>query len=192
MTLIRIGRSPMRTVGGTCVDGSWVDEGADRRWFAVRALQQREHIAEAHLARQGFTAFLPRIQRSAKRGRKIEMRSVPFFPGYLFVRLHLTEDRWRSVNGTLGVQRLVSFGERPAPAPRGLVEHMMARTTGDGVLQLDESFAAGDRVRILGGAFDGLVGTFLASAENDRVVILLGMLAREVAVKAPRTGVTAA
>lgn len=174
------------------MDGDWAGGAPDRRWYAVRALPLREHIAEIHLRRQGFGAFLPRIPRVARRRHRTETKLAPFFPGYLFVSLALTHDRWRSVNGTLGVQRLVSFGDRPAPAPVGLVEEMMRRTGDDHVLQHDEQFAPGDRVRIVGGAFDGLVGTFVAAAEGDRVSILLGMLAREVAVKAPRVGVTAA
>lgn len=172
----------------TCTDV----KSSESRWFAVRALPQREHIALLHLHRQGFGAFLPRVEKTSRRGPHIHSRASPFFPGYLFVSLALTRDRWRSVNGTLGVQRLVSFGDRPAPAPRGMVEEMIRRTTENGVLQLNEEFEAGDRVRLVGGPFDGLVGIFMSAADGDRVSILLGMLAREVAVTAPRAGVTAA
>lgn len=116
----------------------------------------------------------------------------PFFPSYLFVSLSLDHDRWRSVNGTIGVQNLISFGDRPAPAPAGLIEELAANASDQGHVRFDQTFAPGARVRIVGGPFDGLMGTFLKVSDAERVSILMTMLAREVTVKVPKAAVTAA
>lgn len=51
----------------------------------------------------------------------------PFFPGYLFVRLDCTEDRWSSVHSTRGVRRIVSFGGYPLPVDDGIIVEIRAR-----------------------------------------------------------------
>jgi transcription elongation factor/antiterminator RfaH len=149
-------------------------------------------MAALHLRRQGFRTFLPQIEKVVRHPTRTATTVVPFFPSYLFVSLSLGHDRWRSVNGTIGVQRLVSFGDQPAPAPAGLVEQLVANASSEGLVQFDESFAPGAQVRIVGGPFNGLIGTFLRSNEDERVSILMTMLAREVTVKIPRASVSAA
>lgn len=165
---------------------------ASRRWFAVRTLPRKEAIASLHLQRQGFRAFLPQIEKVVRHPTRTATAVVPFFPSYLFVSLALHQDRWRSVNGTIGVQRLVSFGDQPAPAPVGLIETLLSKMSDDGLVRFDESFAPGAAVRIVGGPFDGLLGTFLKATDSERVSILMTMLAREVTVKVPKASVTAA
>ncbi len=78
------------------------------RWFVVRTQPHREAQAERQLANQDYRIFLPRFRKSRRHARKFEIVSAPLFPGYLFVILDLTRDRWRSVNGTHGVDRLLT------------------------------------------------------------------------------------
>lgn len=162
------------------------------RWYAVRALARKEQLAALHLKRQGFETFLPQIEKVVRHPTRTATIAAPFFPSYLFVRLSLARDRWRSVNGTIGVQRLVSFGDMPAPAPKGLVEELVANATESGLVRFDETFAYGAAVRVVGGPLNGLLGTFLGASEGERVSILMTMLAREVTVRMPKAAVTAA
>lgn len=172
--------------------GYGATETIARRWYAVRAQPRKEAIAALHLRRQGFRTFLPLIDRVVRHPTRTATVAVPFFPSYLFVALSLGHDRWRSVNGTIGVQRLVSFGDQPAPAPEGLIEHLVSNASDAGRVSFDEAFLPGAKVRIVGGPFDGLLGTFLKATDNERVSILMTMLAREVTVKVPKAAVTAA
>lgn len=188
----RIRRGAFCGSGENQVDGSWLGDCASRRWFAVRTLPRKEAIAALHLRRQGFRTFLPQIERAVRHPTRPMTAPVPFFPSYLFISLALNQDRWRSVNGTIGVQRLVSFGDQPAPAPVGLIETLLSRASDDGLVRFDETFAPGAPVRIVGGPFDGLLGTFLKATDSERVSVLMTMLAREVTVKVPKAAVTAA
>src|SRR5215475_12563612 len=92
------------------------------RWYAVQCQPHREHVASRHLANQGFGVFLPLRKKLRRHARRVDSVQVPFFPGYLFVQFDKGKHRWRSINGTLGVTRLVMQGECPAPAPEGIVE----------------------------------------------------------------------
>ena len=158
------------------------DTGA-RRWYAVHTLSGRESQAEANLGRQGYAPFVPRQRRTVRHARKLWQKVLPFFPGYIFVPLDLSVDRWRPINGTFGVRSLVMRGDRPAMCPAGLVEHLISVTDGDGVLDLTSQLEEGAPVRIVAGPFADLVGTLERLDAAGRARILLAMVSGEIAVR---------
>jgi transcriptional antiterminator RfaH len=162
------------------------------RWYAVQCQPHRERGAAAHLANQDYHVFLPYREKNRRHARKIETVRVPYFPGYLFVRLDLTRDRWRSVNGTFGVVRLAMQGERPAPAPRGVVEALMEACGEDNLMSLQAGLTAGQPVRVLIGPFADLVGELEQLTDADRVRVLLDILGARTPVFFPRTYVVPA
>jgi transcription elongation factor/antiterminator RfaH len=140
----------------------------------ARTQPRREHYGCLHLRNQGFASLCPVIEQAAREG----MRDVPMFPGYVFVKLDLERDSWRSVNGTRGIAGLVSFGLRPAPLPPELASLLDRISEGSGRWSAEDHFRRGDEVRIVGGAFDGTIGEFVEQKGAARVAILIEMLAR--------------
>jgi transcriptional antiterminator RfaH len=165
--------------------------GPERRWYAVKSHPRKEAFALQHLERQGFGTYLPLVSEIVRLRTRTQTVKKPFFPGYLFVALNLDVDRWRSVNGTLGVTGLVSFGERPAPTPRGLVERLRELTASSGELSFDDELQPGAAVRVVGGPMDRFIGVFQGQDAGSRVRVLLTMLSREVSVSVPRSQVMA-
>ncbi len=158
------------------------------RWFAVHSLPHREAGAQQQLENQGFHTFLPRGLRTRRHARKLETVLAPIFPRYLFVVLDLDRDRWRSVNGTFGVARLVMMADdRPQPAPHGVVEALIALADGRDVLRFDEGgrLAVGQKVRILAGAFAEQIGLLQRLDDNGRVRLLLDIMGGGIAVTLP-------
>src|SRR5262244_81166 len=92
------------------------------RWYAVHTLPFAEARAERHLQRQEFRTFQPKRHKTIRHSRKLSTVEAPFFPRYLFIVLDLSRHQWRSVNGTIGVSRLVMRGDQPHPVPPGVVE----------------------------------------------------------------------
>jgi len=156
------------------------------RWYAVHTLPRAEGTAEAHLRRQGFEAFLPRIARTVRHARKLEKIKAPLFPRYGFVRLDLARQRWRSVNGTTGVASLVMGRDLPLPVPAGVVEALIACVTRDGVVDLDHGFRPGDSVRLIAGPFAGQLGILTQLDDRGRVEMLLSLMAGKVRLKVAR------
>jgi len=156
-----------------------------RRWYLVRALTQREAIAAEQLARQGFTTFLPRQPRTVRHARRIRIALAAYFPGYLFVELDLAAQRWRSINGTLGVSHLVGPAERPSPVPNGVVEALIAAADARGVLS-GPPLQGGQTVRIIAGAFTDQLAVIERLDEAGRVRVLLEIVTGVVAVTLPR------
>lgn len=152
------------------------------RWYAVHTQPHREMRAAAQLERQGFHAFVPQTLKTVRHARRFRRVKRPFFPRYLFVAFDADRDQWRSVNGTFGVTRLVMAGERPQPAPRGLVEGLRAMTTKDGVLEFSPRLEPGQRVCILSGPFAEQIGELQEIDEKGRVRILLDLMGGKVPV----------
>src|SRR5512145_2784592 len=125
--------------------------GGSLRWYAVHVRPGGETRAELNLRRQGFSPFVPRQKRTVRHARRLSVKQAAFFPGYMFLPLDLGADRWRTVNGTLGVRSLVLQGERPAPCPPGLVEAMIASTGPDGFLDCSATLGPGVPVRLMAG-----------------------------------------
>ncbi len=157
------------------------------RWFAVHSLPHREAGAQQQLENQGFHTFLPRCLKARRHARKLENVLAPIFPRYLFVVLDLDRDRWRSVNGTFGVARLVTAGDWPQPAPHGVVEALIALADDRDVLRFDVGgrLAVGPKVRILAGPFAEQIGLLQRLDDNGRVRLLLDMMGGRVAVTVP-------
>ena len=167
-----------------------------KRWYVVQTQPRKERLAEHHLRNQDFETFCPVSKRTRRRGSRAQSVLASFFPGYLFVELDVGRQRWRSVNGTIGVIRLVSFGASPgalpAPLPEGLVERLRQMSGADGELSFDDRLARGDRVRVMNGPFETLCGTLESAGDKERVTVLLEWLSKETRVEIERGRLTAA
>lgn len=151
------------------------------RWYVVCCQTRQEARADLNLRRQGFDSWLPRLRRTRRHARRIDNVLVPLFPGYLFVRLDLELQPWRSINGTFGVRRLLCENERPAPVVTGFIETLQETMDEDGLVATPtDAFKCGDRVRLVAGPFADMVGTLARMTEKDRVAVLLNVLGREV------------
>lgn len=152
------------------------------RWYAVHTLPFSETRAEAQLQRQRFRTFQPKRHKTIRHARKLSTIEAPFFPRYLFIVLDIARDRWRSVNGTFGVSRLVMRGEKPHSVPSGVVEALIAVADDRGILQLADKLQVGSPVRLMAGPFADQLAILDELDDAGRVRILLNILGRQVAI----------
>lgn len=157
-----------------------------RRWFVAQTKTGGEALAQLNLERQQFGTFLPRSYRTIRHARAIRTVRSAFFPGYVFVRFDPERDRWRSIDGTIGVIRLVKAEDRPLPAPVGLVEALIAATRDDGALDLAGALSPGAEVRVIGGPFADQLAVVESMRGEDRVRVLLAIMNQSVPVEVPR------
>jgi len=161
-----------------------MNEAIGARWYVVQTQVNGEAKAAQNLQRQGYEVYLPRYVKRRHHARKMDFTAKPLFPRYMFVAINVATQRWRSVQSTFGVTRLVCNGEDPAAMPDGVVAALKAREDDKGFVKLDlrPAFAPGDKVRVLAGAFVDNAGLFNGLADHDRVSILLDILGRKVRV----------
>jgi transcription antitermination factor NusG len=162
------------------------------RWFVVHAQPHRELKAHAHLNNQGFHSFLPLHKKTVRHARQFRTTVAPLFPRYLFVELTVGVDSWYRISGTVGVSRLIMEGDRPKAVAPGVVEAIIAATDASGLLSLDVSILPGQSVRIVTGAFNGLVGKLIKLDDNGRVQVLLDLLGSKVIASTTREGLVPA
>lgn len=173
-------------------------EVESRRWFLVQAQAGREGIAQIHLERQGYRSFLPKGVKTARRNHRRVTWLAAYFPGYLFAELDLAVDRWRPIDSTIGVIRLVKIGAAPSPAPRGLVETLLSATDQNGVLSglpqpaITETFTPGDTVKVVRGPFADQLGLIEGLDGHGRVRVLLDLMRLRAPIEFSSTDLSAA
>ena len=143
-------------------------------WYTIQTKPQEELRATRNLDAWGVEAFAPtwKQPRPSQFGCKVSYSIKPLFPGYIFARFDIRKSL-RTINYTRGVHRVVSFGSGPVPIQEEIIDLIRARVK-DGVVEMDEDFQSGDRVRIKEGPLAGLVGIFQTSTRSkDRVSILM-------------------
>lgn len=161
------------------------------RWYAVHTLPHREFGARAQLEAQSYAIFLPRHRKTVRHARRLKTIDAPFFPRYLFVRLDLSRDRWRSINGTFGVARIIMNRDGPMPVPAGIVEALQARFEPDGSAAFDDGLRLGQRVEVMVGPFANLVGTLERFDGAGRVRVLLELMGSGAPVSLARDAIVA-
>lgn len=160
---------------------------AAARWYVVKTKVRQEAVAEEHLGRQGYSAWLPQIRVEHRSRGSWRQRLEPLFPGYLFVCLESGVHNFSPIRSTRGVANLVSFATRPGAMPDGAVERLQQ-------LYGDEPPAAtplreGEAVRVARGAFSGWEGVFSATEADERVIIMLEILGQQQFLAFPRDDV---
>ena len=156
------------------------------RWFVAQCGPSRERLAQQHLGRQGFRTFLPAVKRPRKSVGKKAWADEVLFPGYIFVSFDKDRDRWRSINGTIGVSRLVTFGDEPVSLPGGFIESLMRSIAERGEMAEEDDLQSGDEIRVVGSVFDDLTGTLVDARRGERVTVLLDLLSGPRKVSLPR------
>jgi len=106
---------------------------------------------------------------------------LPLFPGYVFVRLAL-RDRLQVLE-IPSVVRLVGFNGHPTPLPIEEIETIRACLATGQLIVPHRYVRRGQRVRVLSGPLEGLMGIVLRQKNRTRFVISLELLMRSVAVE---------
>ncbi len=155
-----------------------------KAWYLVYSKVHQERTALDNLQRQGYESYLPLVVRKASSKRSARASKQALFPRYLFVRLSDQHDNWGPLHSTIGVARLVRFGDEPARVPTDFIDFLKNRENPDGLQALSPvALQPGDRVRIADGPLSGYEAIFEAPTGNEQVNVLLAMSERYVRVQ---------
>ncbi|MEY3490244.1 MAG: transcription antitermination protein RfaH, partial [Pseudomonadota bacterium] len=124
---------------------------SEMQWYVVHTKPRQEQRALENLQRQGFKAWLPTIEVEKLRRGKLTRVIEPMFSRYLFIQLDTTQSNWSPIRSTLGVSKLVSFGNVPAVVPDPLIQ---ALQQADGS-QREYLLKEGDAVQFVSGPLQG-------------------------------------
>jgi transcriptional antiterminator NusG len=91
-----------------------------------------------------------------------------YFPGYVFVKMSLSNDTWHLVRSIPRVSGVLGGGGKPSPVPEAEIERILAKAKeSGGAPRTDVVFCVGDQVRVSDGPFASFCG-FIEGIEEDK------------------------
>jgi transcriptional antiterminator RfaH len=158
-------------------------------WYLIHTKIRQERVALENLERQGFACFLPLIRAEKLRRGALQVVQEPLFPRYLFIRLGtgLESQSWAPIRSTVGVSRLVTFGQTPAKIENELIAQLQVKTD-SAEIQL-RHFEPGEQVVLTDGPFVGVEAIYQMADAEGRVMVLLNILSKQVKMAVPPSSI---
>ena len=164
-------------------DQGRVGAGQDLRWYALHTRARHEKAIERRLQEQGMETFVPtsmEMHRWSDRKKKVE---VPLFSCYVFVRCALTAADRTRVYRVESVHGFVGTRGASLPIPDEQIESIQKVLSQTAPWRSYPFLKVGQRVRVCGGAMDGVEGVFLSENGDHSLIISVDAIQRSMAVR---------
>lgn len=162
---------------------------ADRaRWYVVHTYSGYENKVKANLEKtidnRGLHELILDVQipmeeviETKNDKKKVVLRKK--FPGYVLVKMFMTDDSWYVVRNTRGVTGFVGPGSKPIPLKEEEVESMGVV---DSIVNVDVEI--GENVKIISGPLENFVAQIQEiNQEKRKIKALVNMFGRETPVE---------
>ncbi len=163
------------------------------RWYVVHVYSNFERkVADAireKAAQKGledaFEQILVPTEEvvEVRRGAKVNTERK-FFPGYVLVKMDLTDETWHLVKNTPKVTGFLSSGGKPVPITEREADRIM-RQVQEGIERPKPSitFEVGDQVKVKEGPFESFTGTVEeVDEEKSRIKVAVSIFGRSTPV----------
>jgi len=97
------------------------------------------------------------------------------FSRYLFIRLDTEQTNWSPIRSTMGVSRLVSFGNRPAAVADDLILALQTLPQ----RAPERLFQLGQSIKIVSGPLKGIEGIFQQADGEHRAMVLIDLMNKQ-------------
>lgn len=101
-------------------------------------------------------------------GQEDKINENKIFPGYILVKMTMTDESWHAVRNIRGVTGFVGPGSRPTPLTEEEVEALNIEER-----KVKAAFAVGDNVIINEGLFEGYSGSIQSISDDMKTVTVL-------------------
>jgi len=162
------------------------------KWYVVQVFSTHEKkvkkALEEHLELKGMTDFVDQILlptenvSEVKKGQQhiVEKR---LWPGYLLIKMNLTDESWQYVKNTNGVIEFLG-GEKPVPLTDREVQDVL-KDLEDKKQKVTQKhkFEVGDPVKIVDGVFVNFIGSVIeVFHDKGRLSVMVSIFGRETRV----------
>jgi transcriptional antiterminator NusG len=169
---------------------------APGEWFVVHSYAGYEKKVKGNLVNRiqslNMEDFIFQIEvpeeevRELKNGAiKVVKRNV--FPGYVLVRMELTDESWSCVRNTPGVTGFVGNAHHPSPLTLAEVENILAPRPlkkGGKIEMKDVDYSIGESITVMDGPFATLPATISEiMPEQAKLKVLVSIFGRETPVE---------
>ena len=137
-----------------------------------------------------FQIEVPVHQVTEIKGGKRQQVQEKVLPGYILVRMELTDESWAVVRNTPGVTGFVGLSSRPSPLQLGEVTNLLAPEPEPGTKQAEAArpstveFEVGESVTVMDGPFATLPATVNEiNSDTQKLKVLVSIFGRETPVE---------
>ena len=137
-----------------------------------------------------FQIEVPVHQVTEIKGGKRQQVQEKVLPGYILVRMDLTDESWAVVRNTPGVTGFVGLSSRPSPLQLGEVAGLLAPEPEPGTKQAEAArpskveFEVGESVTVMDGPFATLPATVNEiNSDTQKLKVLVSIFGRETPVE---------
>ena len=146
-----------------------MSELQESRWYVVHTYSGHENKVKATIEKAVKTRSMEDcitqvvvptedVVETTKTGKE-KTRQRKVFPGYVLVKMIITDESWYVVRNTKGVTGFVGPGSKPVPLSDEEVKAMGIDTATPKLVNSDIDLEIGDTVKVADGPFSGQVGT---------------------------------
>jgi transcriptional antiterminator NusG len=152
-------------------------------WFALQTKPRHEKKVNAELLEKSIHSFLPLHRERRRWSDRYCWVELPLFSQYLFVHVPISAESRARVLQTTGVVQFVGASGRGTPVPKEQIDSLQAIAAQRIPMTPREFLRVGQRVRIRGGALEGIEG-ILSAIRNDRsLVVSVDLIQKSVAIR---------
>lgn len=161
-------------------------------WYVIHCYSGYEnkvrHNLEQRIETMGmkdkiFDVLIPMQEEVEVKDGKRRTVERHIFPGYVLVKLTLTEESWYVVRNTPGVTGFVGMGNNPTPLRAEEFAQIVKRTEAESPT-VKVTYKVGERVRIVDGPFNDFRGVVAEiDMERTKVRVMVSFFGRETPVE---------
>ena len=152
-------------------------------WYAVLTRARHEKAAAHRLGERGVTTFLPTVTEVHRWNDRKKTVELPLFSCYLFVKLMPGNEERQRVLRTDSVLGLVGTQGLGTPIPNDQIDAVRTLVSEQLPCCSHPFLKTGQRVRIRGGALEGIEGILLSRNGDRRLIISVDAMQRSLAVQ---------
>ena len=164
------------------------DEKLEPKWYVVHTYSGYENKVKTDLEKTVknreledffFDIVVPMEEQIEIRDGKRVTNLKKVFPGYVLVKMIVTEESWYIVRNTRGVTGFVGSGTDPIPLTEEQIRNM-----GFEVPTVNIDYEVNDNIKVLSGPLENFTGIVQEiNKEKNKVKVLVSMFGRETPVE---------
>ena len=154
------------------------------KWYIVHAYSNFEKkVADAIQAEAALKGLGDKFEEilvptedvtEIRKGRKVQTERK-YFPGYVLVKMDMTDDAYHLVKNTPKVTGFLGSGNKPLPVPESQIKAIMGQMEEDAERPRSTvTYEVGEQVRVLDGSFQGFNGV-VETVDNERQRVMVGI-----------------
>lgn len=163
------------------------DYDLEPRWYVVHTYSGYENKVKTDLEKMiknrelqdyFFDIIVPMEEQIEIKDGKTKTNLKKVFPGYVLVKMIVTEQTWYIVRNTRGVTGFVGSGTDPIPLTDSEIRKM-----GFDIQSFNINYEVNDQIRVITGPFENFTGTVISiNKEKHKVKVIISMFGRETPV----------